>query len=91
MQKISQGGINDLPVESYQIPYLNKPISTNTKPKTNYSNMLTDSVGILGSAINAATPMFDTNELIAGAQTSIGNVGGITYSKKLGVDSSITD
>jgi hypothetical protein len=53
--------------------------------------MLTDSVGILGSAINAATPMFDTNELIAGAQTSTGNVGGITYSKKLGVDSSITD
>lgn len=35
--------------------------------------------------------MFDTNDLIAGAQTSTGNVGGITYSKKLGVDSSVTD
>lgn len=90
-QKISQGGINNLPTESYQIPYSNRPTSTNTKSKTDYSDVLTDSVGILGSAINAATPMFDANDLIAGAQTSTGNVGGITYSKKLGVDSSITD
>lgn len=62
-----------------------------SKSKPDYSGIVPKAIGFAGSLVNAATPMFDTNDLIAGAQTSTGNIGGITYSKKLGVDSSVTD
>lgn len=67
-------------------------------PQTNTNNIgkkiqnnAPQAASFITTAISSFDPGFDHNDLIAGSQNAQGNVRGVKYNKKLGVDDSVED